>query len=123
MVKGDNMAGRPNREDRSSADERLQIPTIRSGRWVLGAVTVLVGLSIYTWFSSTGADIRIRTNARGALVQIDSKGSFTSADVTSFQRLPFGQRQIQISHIDYEPVSISFHNGWFSSRDLTLNMN
>jgi len=104
-------------------DQRLRIPSIGSGRWILGCISLLLGLGIYTWLVSSGSPVFIHTNVPGAGVMLDSRQGFSDGAVTSFQRIPFGQRQIQIAHVDYEPVSLSFHHGWFSDRNLTIKMN
>jgi hypothetical protein len=123
MVKDISGAVRPDGQGRGGPHGRLHIPSVRSERWILGCVSVLLALSFYTWLSSSGADIYIHTNVSGAQVKVDDKSDVSNGGTTPFRAMPFGLRQVQVMHVDYEPAVVSFQNGWFSGRNLTLNMN
>jgi hypothetical protein len=98
------------------------VPSIHSERWILGAVSLLILLSLVSCISSQGADIYIRMNVPGANIRLDGRVLSSDNTPTEFREIPHGERQLEITHRDYQPPRDIVHHGWFSNHNLTYQL-
>lgn len=107
---------------KSELEQPPAVPSIHSERWILGGVTLLILLSLLSCISSQGADIYIRTNVLGAAIRLDNQVLGSDNNATVFRKIPHGDRQLQITHRDYQPLSNIVHHEWFSNHNLIFQL-
>jgi hypothetical protein len=113
----------PPSQPKSELEQPPAVPSIHSERWILGGVVLLILLSLVSCISSQGADIYIHTNVPDATISLDGRPSTGDNTVAAFRGIPHGERQLEITHRDYQPLRDAVHHGWFSNHNLTYQLN
>src|SRR5579884_3838612 len=98
------------------------VPSIGSGRYILVGACLLLVIGFGAIVESLGGTINIKSNAMGAAVRVDGRIGSPQGDSVQFVKVPFGNRQVSISHIDYEPFETLVSNGWFSRADFSFQL-
>ncbi len=95
---------------------RSEKKPITSFRCMLAAVGTLLVMIFICRMYANGVSLTVETNVPGAQVALDDNSRWleSGSRVASFEKIPFGRRQLVVSHPDYESSFQVVSVGWFS---------